>query len=364
MKIAFLLGSLNVNGGIGRVVSIVSNSLVNRNIEILLITMDEWEAETSLYKTDPSIEVIGLGQKLTMKKLMLSGGIKLLRQILIEHSVDCCVSCGALFFPIGLVASRQAHVKHICWEHSNANNKADHRFQIMCRRIGTTFSDATVVLTKQDYKLYQSKFHSKKLQQIYNPVDQNIIYHDLHDTDNKKILSVGRLTYQKNYPALIEVAKKVLAEKSEWEWHIYGEGDDRPEVEELIRSSGYSDRIILKGQVNDLYNRYAEYSFYVLTSRYEGLGMCLLEALSSGLPVLSFDVECGPREIIEDGINGYLIKAFDVDSMASHIIKLCSDKNEYNALLVHIKEKHLQFNLDSIAEKWINLFTEIVKEKK
>ncbi len=352
------MGDLQNNGGIGRVVSLIVEELCKQH-EITIITYTQYDQSKALYHLPDSVKVIGLNQNSSMKRFMIRGGTKRIREIVRQNKIQVLVACGALFFPVCIISCWGTRTKTICWEHSNANNRSDHNFQMLCRFFGAKKSDAVVTLTKQDYKLYQQKYNPKLIRQIYNPVDGQIGYRYSIKENPKRIISVGRLTYQKNYPLLIKVAKTILSKFDDWSWDIYGDGPDRRDIEQLIGDAGLSKKLILKGQVSDIYDRYGNYSFLVNTSRYEGFSMVFLEATRSGLPIVSFDIECGPREIIKDGINGFLINPFDENKMIDAISYLCSNREKCIEFSKNAYAEDEKFLIDEIGKEWNLLFDEL-----
>ena len=361
IKISFLLGSFQGNGGIGRVVSLLANEFCkDEKLEISTIAYSNTN-EPLMYKIEDEIhQYVLLDRTVSMKKAIVSHQIiEKLSNVIRHEGIDIIIACGALYFPIAVVAAKRTKIKCICWEHSNANNGLDHKFQNLCRYIGARMGDAVVVLTKQDYELYRKKFHSKYLYQIYNPASEKNGTAKIYNGNNKKIISVGRLCYQKNYPLLIQVAQKVLKDYPEWTWDIYGEGKDRPEIERMIQENNLEKKIFLKGQVVDLYKYYPQYDFLVMTSRYEGFGMVLVEAMQNALPVVAFDVECGPREIIDNEINGFLIPPFDDKKMTECIENLCASKELRKKLSANTVYKTKKFDIKNISKQWIDIFASI-----
>lgn len=363
MRIAFLIGGFQDNGGIGRVTSILANEMANnskRKVFAIPYCLDE---RPVLYPLNDCITIVPLfNQRYSMKEALLKRHVvNLLRRILVDNEIDILIACGALFFPVTIGAVKGTKTKSICWEHSNANNKSDHQFQMLCRRIGAKYADSIVVITNQDFELYKRKYNPKQMFQVYNPLDERITYCYDSKVNAKRIISVGRLTYQKNYQLLLRVAKRVLDIEQDWSWDIFGEGSDRKEIEKLIKDYDLTNRVYLNGQVNDLYNRYKDYSFYVITSRYEGFGMALLEANQSGLPIISFDVECGPREIIVNGKNGYLIEPLNESAMAQKVLELCENRNKCLRISENIKCMDNPFRLSEIISKWDEVFENTMK---
>lgn len=363
MNVCFMLGGFYNNGGIGRVTSIVANLLVgNENFKVHTLSYAK-ENKPYLYELDKRIfDDHFLEKRESMSKVLFGGGIKKLKKYIEENHIDVMIACGALFFPICSLACRKIPCKCICWEHSNGNNNADYRFQGLCKFIGSKYSDAILNITKQDQNIYKKKFKARRYFQIYNPVDPVLQKDDdYYNSESNRIITVGRLTYPKNYPALIKVAQKVLSSCKQWKWDIYGEGKERKKITQLIQEAGLEKKVFLKGQVSDLYNRYSQYAFLVMTSRYEGFGMALIEAASKHLPTVAFDIECGPREIIEDGINGYLIPAFDCDMMAEKIKKLCDSvelRKQFSKATIETRQK---FSEKEIVVKWLEMLDVVYK---
>jgi glycosyltransferase involved in cell wall biosynthesis len=227
-----------------------------------------------------------------------------------EQEIDVLIACGALFFPIAVRACKGTHVKCICWEHTDPNTGSDYRFQRLARSYGAKRSSCNVVLTKRAQKFYEAHYPKARTVQIYNPIDHKVLENaGEYRPESKKIISVGRLTYQKYFQMAVEIAAEILPMHPDWQWDIYGDGEERQELEQLIAEKGLTEQMHLMGQVSDLYNRYREYAIMVMTSRYEGFPMSLLEGMGNGLPLVSFDIDTGPDEIIRDGENGYLIPA-------------------------------------------------------
>ena len=122
--------------------------------------------------------------------------------------------------------------------------------------------------------------------------------------------------------------KKVNEKHSAWILEIYGEGSLRKELQDKIDSLNLTDTLVLKDNEKNIQSKYLEGSIYVMSSRYEGMPMVLLEAMSYGLPLVSFDCPCGPKDIIKDGKNGFLIKFGNTNEMAEKINYLIENENE------------------------------------
>ncbi len=358
MKVCFFLGSLNVNGGIGRVVSIIANELKSREgIEPhLLAYYDNVDAEH--YRVSVPSSVL-LDKRMPMTKALLKGAIGRLKSYLKENEIDILVAAGVVLFPLSIAAAKQLKIPCICWEHCNVKDDNDIVFEKLCRKIAAKTADRIVTLTKQDEKDYVNLLGAKKVSQIYNPAEAELIARaGEYDPDTKRIISVGRIGYQKNFEAAVEVAKTVLGKYPDWSWDIFGDGEGRDDLEALIEREGLKGRLNLLGRVPDLYDRYKDYSVQVMTSRYEGFPMALIEGGVNGIPAVSFDIYTGPNEIIENGESGYLIEPLDTDKMAEAVCRLIDSREQRISMSKRAKEIALSLDVSKIADEWVELLTQ------
>lgn len=183
-----------------------------------------------------------------------------------------------------------------------------------------------IVFQTKEAMNYFAKNIKKKSVVIHNPVYikkndfQSIVEYD------KRIVNVGRLNEQKNQELLIDAFAKISDLYPEYVLEIYGDGPLKKKLQKKIEDNGLSDRVKLMGAHKDVINRIYGARLFVLSSSYEGMPNALLEAMSIGVPVISSDCPCGgPKEIIEDGINGYLFEVENVDSLITVINRAFKD---------------------------------------
>lgn len=352
----FLIGKKTNIGGIPRVVSILSdNLLLIPNIEVHIVSYLD-EKETG-YNWNKAIKFHSLiSERQSMKTGIFKATIRL-RKILDAENIDTLISCGSLFGPLGVLSTRFIKTKLIYWDHSNYFENTSHKFKIQSKNFTARFADAVVPLTKTDELNYKKHTSAKKIVQIYNPIDTKLegLKHN-YDKDSKLIISVGRLSAQKNFLGLVEVAKSVFKKQPDLKWHIYGSGDEKDLIQEKIIKESLENNLILKGQSDNLYKLYPSYVMMVMTSKYEGFPMTLLEGMANKLPLVSFDIPTGPDEIIFEETNGYLIKPFDYNEMADKIITLIDSESTRVSFSNKNVELIEQFNMKSIINQWIKLF--------
>jgi len=361
MNVCFLLGGFTQNGGIGRVTSILANNLVDEEeYNIFTLSFFNTQKKNLYFLKNEIIQNFLFEKSINMKNALMLGAVSKMKRFLKLNKIDIVIACGALYFPISVFSCKYLNTKTICWEHSNVQNSKDHSFQLLCRKIGAKKANMIVTLTKHDKESYISKYHINNVLQIYNPVDENIIhYSNEYNAKSRKLLSVGRLSYQKNFGMLIEIAKEVLPNNSGWTWDIFGDGELRDELQSKINENGLEKLLFLKGQVNNLYSLYNEYAVLIMTSYYEGFPMTLLEGMALGLPLLSFDILTGPNEIIENGKNGYLVDPFDKKAMISCINYLLNSMETRILMSDNGKCFSGKYSLNEITNRWKRLFNSI-----
>lgn len=363
-RICFLLISFQSNGGIGRSTSILANHLCNEDdLEVHTISYCE-TSKNRLYEIDSRVhEHLLFDEETSMTKaLLLKNATRKVKKILIENQIDILISCGTINYPLGILAVMGTAVKCVCVEHTSPEVQSDHKFQALCRKIAVKKTDMMVTITDsaKEYYIKELGIHPDRVCRIYNPVPEQYYQSDYYQADSKKIISVGRLSYPKNFSCLIDIAKVVLERHTDWCWDIFGEGEEREQLQQKIDDYGISERVKLRGQVSDLLQRYREYSFVVMTSRYEGFPMSLLEAAANRLPMVSFDIKTGPNEIIRDGVNGYLLNKNDVTEMTERICDLIENKNIRINMSNKAHEAMAAFDITRITDQWRSLFDNVM----
>ena len=145
----------------------------------------------------------------------------------------------------------------------------------------------------------------------------------------------------------------------DWTLEIYGEGTEREKLEKKINKLGLENSFLLKGVEKNIQNKYLESSIYVMSSRFEGMPMVLLEAMSCGLPVISFDCPCGPRDMIKYNENGFLIEFGNIKEMANKIEELIANEEKRKLFGKNARKSIQKYSKDKIMEEWIKLFENI-----
>ena len=217
--------------------------------------------------------------------------------------------------------------------------------------------DKYVLLTNED-KALNWKNHSKVIV-IPNPYVYTVS--SVSSLDNKTVSAIGRLCRQKNFGLLIDSWSFVNRLHPDWKLNIWGDGPDRDMLQDRIHSLGLEDVVLLKGTDSNIPLRLASSSMCAMSSLYEGVPLVIIEAMSCGLPVVSTTFHGGPKDIICDGSNGFLVPQNDPKALAEHICTLIEDADLRKRMGEKALDTSRQFQMDTIIKKWTDLFDELTK---
>ena len=173
----------------------------------------------------------------------------------------------------------------------------------------------------------------------------------------KQVLFVGRLEPQKQPDHLLRIWQCVAPSHPDWSLHIYGDGELRPWVESQVKTMGGS--VVLHEPTSHIADCYLESSILVLTSGYEPFGLVMPEAMSCGVPVVAYDCPFGPRDIISDGQDGFLVPPQDTDCFAQKLCRLMDDEELRTAMGRNARSAAQRFHADSIMPQWLQLFEQL-----
>ncbi len=215
--------------------------------------------------------------------------------------------------------------------------------------------DEFLVLTEQDKK----QWNNDKVKVIPNPLPFSPT--EISNLKNKKIISIGRLEHQKGYDILIDVWDMISKKYPNWILEIYGEGTEREKLQNKINKLGLENSFLLKGVEKNIQSKYLESSIYVMSSRFEGFGMVLIEAMSCGVPVISFDCPCGPKDIIKNNEDGFLVEFGNIEKMAKKIEELIINEEKRKLFGKNAKKNVQIFSQYKVMNQWKELFESMVR---
>lgn len=214
--------------------------------------------------------------------------------------------------------------------------------------------DRFVVLTEEDKSAW---VELDNVVAIHNPVSfQSVTVSPL---TAKRVIAVGRYAYQKGFDLLLQSWKRVEQQCPDWELAVFGEGDRTPYEQLMVELGIDCSRCKLNGPTDNIQEEYTKSSIYVVSSRFEGLSMSLLEAVSCGLPIVSFTCPCGPRDVISNGVDGVLVDNGNVEELASKMIDVMSSPETIARMGDAARRKADSFKIEHIAQQWKQLFESV-----
>ncbi len=223
--------------------------------------------------------------------------------------------------------------------------------------------DALAVLTEADLAGYSAVFDSARPRVVRIPNAVPALAGGPADHTAKVVIAAGRLTTQKGFDRLIRAWEPVAAAHRDWRLLILGEGPERERLEGLIASAGLAEVVALMGQTDRIGHAFAESSIFVLSSRREGLPMVILEAMSKGLPVVSFDCPTGPAEMVVTGHNGILVPDGDIAGLTRALLDVIEDDELRSRLGKGALETSERYDMEVIGQEWAHLVESLLAER-
>ncbi len=361
MKICFLIADISAKGGTERVTSIIANGLTDRKFEVDIISC----------KNDPS-SFFALNKKIKIHSLRAekieSGfwrkltNIKSIWKLANQRKYDAIIAVDVYLYLYLIPLQITKRSRCIAWEHFNCNICSS-KFTNLARMLAAKFADKIVVLGKQDFESYSRKYkNATNIVYIYNPLAFSKIANK--NISNHRVVAAGRLAEQKGFDLLID-AWNIVEKKdanSDWILDIYGTGKLEAQLNNQITEYGLK-RVYLRGYADNIDIEYLNSSIFVLSSRFEGFVLVLIEALACGLPCVSFDCPMGPREIVVDGVNGYLVENGNVEQMADRLLRLMQDEELRKKFSANAHNNLQRFELQEVLNSWEAILNPYSKAK-
>lgn len=256
------------------------------------------------------------------------------------------------------------------------NHKKAKKFAVIHTNHYKNFDNSGAVKKKEDYILRNAnkingvivltEAQRKDIVKDYKMKNVYVISNFINITENYRLTNsnnivghVSRLVPQKGLTYLIEVAEKVVEKNKKIEFHLYGNGEERKKIENLIHEKKLNDNVKLLGYTDNVTEKIKEFGCVVSTSQVEGQGLSIIEAMLLKKPVIAFDVKYGPSDFIRDKENGYLIDNKNIEEMSKKILKVLDDKKLGNELGEKGRETIIElYNSKKLIQKWEDLFKE------
>lgn len=379
MKLIYCICSLQNPGGMERVLLNKVTYIVERlHWDVTVVTTDQ-KGRPAFYPFPDAVRMVDLGINYTDDNgkhplLKIAGYLqrrrrhrKLLTKLLMKERADIVVSLypsESSFIPDIKDRSKKVLELHFCkffrlqYGRNGLLGLIDRWRTRQDEKIVSKF-DKFVVLTNED------KGYWGQLPNI--EVIPNAAMHigkKYSDSTAHRIIAVGRLDYQKGFDRLIEAWALIQKHKKYKNWHldIFGQGEWHDMLQQMIERHGLQDNTHINRPTHDIGTEYAKSSLLVMSSNYEGFPMVMIEAMACGLPVVSFDFKCGPKDIIKDGINGLLVSNGNIDALAQAMMKIMDNDTYRKELSLNARQVVSTYSEDTVMAKWISLFNSLVEK--
>lgn len=352
MKVLILGGRFSNAGGTERVGSMLANALSEAGHEIILASV--LYSENPFFPINEDIKVISLFNSPGRTSLRTPSIIYRIRRLLKKEKADAIIVVESMAVLYTLPATAGLPVVHICWEHFNFKNDLGIKGRSIARQLAAKYCDSVVTLTERDkeYWLKGTK-HKSQITAIANPCPFPVQSYT-QPINSKLVIAVGRLSYQKGFDLLLESWIEVNKIKPDWKLKIIGEGDDRYKLTKFIQLNNLTDSVELVGNTDNVSQYYEQAEIFCMSSRFEGFPMVLLETLAFGVPVVSFDCETGPAEILKD-TGSILVEQNDTKQLADSLIELMNNEQRRKDICLKSKNKAESYQLENIINQWIEL---------
>ena len=379
MKILYCIAGTYRSGGMERVLCNKVNYLVGRGFDVIVVTTDQRE-RSPFFAFDKRVRFFDLdinyeennGKSVFNKIIKYPTKLCLhyirLRKLLNREHPDISISmfCNDVsFLPLihdGSVKLLEIHFsrfKRLQYGRKGLWRLLDRMRSVLDKQWARMY-EKFVVLTYEDAGLWGKM---PNLEVVYNASPYKTDCKS--DLSAKKVLAVGRYTFQKGFDLLLQSWHIVTMKCPDWKLEIVGEGtkESIAQLKRLISRYQLADSVVLTAPTSDITEKYLSSSFVAMSSRYEGLPMILIESQTFGLPVVCFDCHCGPSDIIRNGVNGFLVKMGEIESFAEKMTKLIRDPRLRLEMGREARLNSSRFDEDIIMKKWINIFKEVLYVK-
>lgn len=381
MKIVYIIDSLALKGGAERIITEKMNYLATiYNYDVSVITYYQFH-EPNTYPLSCKVKQINLSIPFYQqyrysypKRLWLKWGFY--RQLQLElqqtvNSINPDILIGVGYTLADVVCSIKCQAAKIIESHEArmyTQSPLLHKntslfstiYAILNRKIYLNIvekrADAVVTLTKGDALEWKN---AKRVEIIPNFSIMPIS--NLSNGESKRVIAIGRLEWQKGYDKLIDIWKLVSPTHSDWQLDIYGEGSLEVDLKKRINEAGLIN-VTIHPFTHNISQEYASSSICVLTSRFEGFSLVLLEAMRHGLPCVTFDCPFGPKELIDDNKCGYVIENDNINQFAERLNYLIDNQQVRKRFAKEALMKSRKYNVDNIMNLWKELFNSLLPQ--
>ena len=377
MKIIYAVECVNMTGGYDRIIIEKANYLAEHGYEVLIVVSYHGSVKP-YYKVSEKVQLIDLNinffkqynHNLLVRAFIY---IRLMRRyrraltdLLYKEKADIVIT--TLGREIDFITdledgSKKIGESHIAKEYVRNLHLMEQRgvvYRMIAKHWRHKLDDkvrnlnALVLLTQHDADSWANVTNT-----VVIPNSLPFYPQQASSCENKRVIFVGRFNEQKGLEYLIKTWEGVYQKHKDWTLHMYGQGEQEIMLNHLIEDAGLNDVVIVHQPTKDILEEYINSSLFLLTSRFEGLPMVLIEALACGLPIVSFNSPWGPADIIRDGEDGFLVEYLNTDEATLRVCQLIEDPELRKVMGANARVNVQRYRRDVIMSQWVDLFNSL-----
>lgn len=380
MKIVYCLNSIRYLGGIQRVTVTKANALADVPGNEVYVVVTDNKVGAIVQPLSPKVHLIDLEinhyegdtERSTFGNLLVSFHKrrlhkKRLEEFLLNLRPDIVISVGTSekYMLLSMKNRTWKVIREFHFERFYRKKYAVTRFDRLMASLADFYEfhfrikkyDKIILLTHEDR---EDNWHNwTKTTVVPNPISFSC--ENPSSLDEKCVSMVGRLEPIKNCSSMIKAFRMVVNRHPDWTLKLYGDGSERGKLLQLISDLKLQDNVELMGYTSDVRTAFCEASIATLTSLSEGFALVIIEAMECGVPFVSYQCHCGPKDLIDEGVDGFLVPVNDEEAMADRICQLIEDEELRRAMGHAAKEKAQKYHIESITNQWMALFDDVLR---
>ena len=367
MKVTLVIYGLG-GGGAERVMSIVANYWVSKGWGVTLIMLVP-PTTAPFYQLDSRIQLksLGVAGKSTSKLAAIFNTwqrVQVLRQAIIRSKPDLVISFMNSVNVYAILACWRLNIPTIVSEHIYPGATDANKIWQFIMKWAYRYADLVTVLTENALAFYPAAKGYRAIV-MPNPITTpDPVTTTTQLLANPSLIAVGRLHPQKGFDLLLKAFARIQAKYPEWQITILGEGPMRSELEALRAQLKLTDRVHFPGLVSNVRDYLDQADLFVMPSRFEGFPMALCEAMACGLPVIAADCLSGPRDIVEDGIDGVLVATENIDALTAGLESLMSDPTKRQQLAQNAPKILDRFGVEQVMGIWQEAINRVIARRR
>lgn len=356
--ICILTGTLNAFAGAERMTAVLGNALAEQGYRVFVLSL--WD-RTSVFSLHASVSHHALFEQRPSFKRAYRSTVLGIRRFVRQHNIDVLIEVDTMLTLFTVPATLGLKVRRIAWEHCHFDEDLGRKTRRAARWLAAHSCQAVVVLTERDRARWITALHPRSTVTCIGNALPFAMPEPPASCSERTVLAVGRLVPVKGFDVLLHAWAHVAPRARGWSLDIVGEGAEREALETLRRTLKL-DSVRFLGAHPDIADDYRRASVFCLSSRYEGFGLVLAEAMSFGLPIVSTDCETGPREFLTDRRNALLVPVDAPPVLAEALLALIEDPVLAGRLGRAAREDATRYAPDHIIQQWIALLAAVQRD--